>query len=262
MVGLSEERRAELYQIAIDDNKTLEERWEATRQLRENKTFNPLLGDMETVIKNNQRLVLKVVNRSIQRTTVRAEFEELVQEGMIGLYKAYRDYDGRTAFSTAAYAYIHNEVRIFLRDKCSMIHIPAHIYELTGKILMNKWEEESPESIADKSGCTLKSAKYALHYLKYRNLASLNKVNRKSDRQNGETINLLQGDFDFTSPFVKDFINTLNEEETLTLMYITKGYPYRDIGSIFGVSRNVIGEYVKQIRIKAVRYFELQEVPA
>ncbi|AGN33760.1 RNA polymerase sigma factor [Paenibacillus phage PG1] len=237
----------------------MNERWNAVHQLRDDKDYNPLLGDVDSILQENQRLVYKVANKAVRRTSARAEMEELIQEGMLGLFKAYRDYDGRTAFSTTAYIYINNEIRLFLRNKTSLIHIPAHIYELTGIILQNKWEEQTPKFIANNTKWTEKSAEYALHYLKNRNLASLNKPNRKSDRQNGEVIDLFQDDFDFTGPVVKDFMNTLADKERTTLKHLVEGCTYSDVGSILGVSRAAVGKYVKQIRKKAIRYFELLE---
>lgn len=52
------------------------------------------------------------------------EFNDLIQQGFIGLGKACREFDNRTKFSTFAYQKIYGEIRFYLDYKRDMVHIP------------------------------------------------------------------------------------------------------------------------------------------
>lgn len=216
--------------------------------------YNPLLGDVETFIAENRGLVGKIANQCMNKTSVRVEFEDVFQEGLIGLVKAYKIFDGRGAFSTIAYFHIRNEIINFIRDKAPFIRIPAHLYELTGKILKRGLTQKSPEEIAKELNSTVESVTFALKYLENPKPSSLNV---HITENNVDLMGILGEDFDFSGMVVKDFIDTLNEKERTTLSYISLGYSHRAAAQSLGVSRASIYWYLQDVRHKAEKYFEV-----
>ena len=87
-------------------------------------------ADYKDIHKKYTPLVLKIVHK------YPLEFkEDLIQEGYIALYKAYRDWDpSRAAFITVAYKYIKSACYKFVRDKAYIIRIPANTYKVGYKI--------------------------------------------------------------------------------------------------------------------------------
>lgn len=221
---------------------------------KKHKFYNPLLGDVDTFVAENKGLVGKIVKQCMNKTSIRVEYEDLFQEGLIGLLKAYEIFDGRGAFSTIAFYCIRNQIKIFIRDKAPFIRLPAHLYELTGKILSQKLTDKPAEEIAKELNTTVESVNYALKYLENPRPSSLN-VQLSDD--NVDIITIIGEDFDFSGMVVKDFIDTLSKKEKITLSYISLGYSHRAAAESLGVSRASIYWYLRDIKNKAQKYFEV-----
>lgn len=217
---------------------------------------NPLLGDLDEFIQNNKRLVYENVKRCLKKTSLKVDPEDLEQEGMIGLMKAYEKFDGRGAFSTYAFHHIRNEIMKFIRDKVQTIHIPAHLYELTGKVLRQKWMDKSPEFISQNLGCTLEMANYALQHLNFKTIASLNKIISQQGMSEVEMVETFGTSDDLSIVAVTDFINSLSGIHRQIAILAFEGKMQSEIAPIIGTSSANVWLYMERIRESARRYFE------
>ncbi len=75
--------------------------------------------------------------------------EDLVQVGAIGLLKAIRCYDpnhpNKASFKTLAVCYIRGEIRHYLRDSTSLVHVPRHLMEVYQRV--TRWEEQLSQTL-------------------------------------------------------------------------------------------------------------------
>ena len=100
-----------------------------------------LAGDeiaVSTLMENNLGLVRSIALRFRDRGV---EYEDLVQIGSIGMFKAIKtfDMDKGTAFSTYAVPLIIGEIRRFIRDD-GLIKV-SRIYKQQGAMLMREREK-------------------------------------------------------------------------------------------------------------------------
>lgn len=79
---------------------------------------------MEQLYRQNEGLIKKIANRY----DAYAEFDDLVQEGFLGLYEAAQRYElgYDTAFITYAVWWIRQAMRRHIVKGCSLVRIPEH----------------------------------------------------------------------------------------------------------------------------------------
>ena len=80
---------------------------------------------------------LGLVRRIARQYAARAEqVDDLVQEGVVGLLKAIRGFDPERGvpFESYARALVVGEIRHHLRDRSSVLRVPAPVQELRGRI--------------------------------------------------------------------------------------------------------------------------------
>ncbi|MYX21984.1 sigma-70 family RNA polymerase sigma factor [Streptomyces sp. SID8380] len=249
--------KKDLYDLAIDDNEELEGRWKALHQLMDHKLHNPHLGDIDIFVQENKGLVALVAKRSMYKTKYKVEFEDLMQEGYIGLIKAYCNYtpDRSTSFSTYAYYHISNQIMRYIAEKVPMIRTPRGVYELAGRILKRKLGEASAEEISKELGCTVDAANRALKNLKGSMVLSLNLLVSESTSQRVELGNILPQEQDFTNYEVEEFIDSLSSEMKKTLELALENKTQKQIGKELGCSQMQACRLISRIREKANRHF-------
>ncbi len=75
--------------------------------------------------------------------------DDLIQVGAIGLLKAVHCYNphhpNKASFKTLATCYIRGEIRHYLRDYASLIHVPRHLMEVYAQIAV--WEERLTQTL-------------------------------------------------------------------------------------------------------------------
>ena len=75
--------------------------------------------------------------------------EDLIQVGAIGLLKAVRCYNpnhpNKAGFKTLAICYIRGEIRHYLRDYVSLIHVPRRLMEIHAQV--GAWEEKLSQQL-------------------------------------------------------------------------------------------------------------------
>lgn len=251
--------KKDLYDLAIDDNEDLEGRWEALHQLMNHKLHNPHLGDIDLFVQENRGLVALVAKRSLYKTKYKVEFEDLMQEGYIGLIKAYCNYtpDRSTSFSTYAYYHISNQIMRYIAEKVPMIRTPRGVYELAGKILKRKLGDSSAEEISKELGCTVAAANRALKNLKGSIVMSLNMImaTDKTSQKKVELQDVLPEQQDFTSYEVEEFIDSLSGDMKKTLELALENKTQKQIGKELGCSQVHAGRLISRIRERASKHF-------
>lgn len=219
---------------------------------------NPHLGDIDTFIKENSGLVAQVAKRSFHKTRHKVEFDDLMQEGFIGLTKAYCNYtpEKNTTFSTYAYYHISNQIMRYIAERVPMIRVPRYIYEISGMILRMKLENATPEEVSEKIPCSLNVAKRALDNLKGNMVMSLNTIVAETDTRESELMDTLPHDDDFTNLNVEEFIKSLNDELREVLLLALKEKSQMEIGVELGFSQAQAWRLMNKIRKKARDFFD------
>lgn len=140
------------------------------------------------------------------------ETDDLIQEGMLGLFKAVRDYkpDKSTSFKTFASLCIERQLYSTIQKYNRQKHMPLNSYislsQETEETILWELREQNPEAII-------------------------------IDRENS----------DFLYEEIKQ---TLSKYENKVLMFYLKGYSYERIGELLGKSSKSIDNALQRIRGK------------
>ncbi len=123
------------------------------------------LGDMaarDALVEANMRLVINIAKNY---NTHLLPFEDLVQEGAIGLMTAAERFDASRGFRFSTYAthWIRQAISRALDNKAKFIRIPAHVSESVRKLdrtraqwIRDNGEEPTAEKLAELMGVTLR----------------------------------------------------------------------------------------------------------
>ncbi len=134
---------------------------------------NASMGDVKafkTIVCHNLRLVLKIASRYMGRGL---DFDDLVQEGNIGLMKAVDRFNHRLGFHFTTYAYwwIKQRIQRAIADFGGNIRIPVHIQEtkrkiwkVTGELMEELGREPTVEEIITRSGVDAATIKRTLRH--------------------------------------------------------------------------------------------------
>lgn len=132
---------------------------------------------LDKMVRHNLGLV-HVIARRYQRKGL--EFEDLVQEGTIGIMKAARKYDpAKGAFSTYATYWIRQRIAQAVIQQGRLIRLPTHVGELVSKVLyaqerlLAQGVVPSRRDIAAATELTEKQVEKMLRLLHERGVASL-----------------------------------------------------------------------------------------
>jgi len=113
-----------------------------------NKETDPEIIELMTnKTKANQEIIMKKYNKLVYKYAVKyscggLEIEDLVQEGRLGLLKAYKLYDINrcTKFITIAVWYVRNYIGRAVKNNGRAIRIPVYTQELLNKVIRFKTE--------------------------------------------------------------------------------------------------------------------------
>ncbi|OCS89191.1 sigma-70 family RNA polymerase sigma factor [Caryophanon latum] len=230
---------------------------------------------IEKIVQSNAGLVQKIAQRYVG-IAKSFTFEDLINEGHIGLIKAIKKYDVSLGYEFSTYAthWIRQSITRALADKANIIRIPVHMNERISKI--NKIERElefdNPTiddicELAEISEEQYMAAKEAEH--RFLHDVSLNS-NVSSDSDLNELIDLIIGteeNYDIqitsveevivnrsTSKVLKKVLEELKDREREIIEYrfgFKDGeiYTLEEVGKHFDVTR----ERIRQIEAKALR---------
>lgn len=228
------------------------------------------------LIKGNLRLVVSRAKKHMNRGM---EFEDLIQEGNIGLIKAVDRFEYRKGnkFSTYATWWIEQTLGRAIADQSRTIRVPVHMVETINKIARAKnrmfgalGRDPTEEELAQELDIDVVKVKKAMEVSKdpvsFESPVSLN--------SSGETTYLREAltDLNQESPYqavirnvlidkVRFILATLppRDEKILRLRFgigETSNHTLEEIGDRFNVSK----ERIRQLQAKAIKKFKNQDL--
>lgn len=215
---------------------------------------NPHLGDLENVIKENAGLVAKVARNWQARTSRDLDTDDLIQEGTMGLIRAYERYKpGRAKFSTYAFHFINKHIFVYIRDQTRTIKPSRYYFDIIGKIIRRDLKDLKPEEIAKELGYSTKVINKALGHLDLIETRYIHDYT--SPEKSLDKIDVFRTYEDFTQVYVNEFLELLNDSERKILEYQAYDLTYREIGKLIGKSHTIVYLSIKNIRKRAKDYF-------
>lgn len=230
------------------------------------------LEAMNNLSKANERLVWEIAKRYEQFATSAFDIDDMVQEGMLGLFKAVEKFDMSMGnqFSTYATWWIKQKITRGISDYSTTIRVPVHMREKIikySKIENQFWFENGRAPTDDELsiiiGTTPSDIRSVKHYQGIANLTSLD-ISIGSDE--GSYI----GDFicDIKSKSIEEYIDEndlkkelksiiekhlkVREKEILISRFGLNGgnrQTLQEVGQVYGCTR----ERIRQIEAKALR---------
>lgn len=175
-------------------------------------------GALDFLLKKHSELVKKIANRYF---LVGADHDDLVQEGMIGLFKAVRSYenDKNASFRSFAELCITRNILTAIKSATRQKHKPLNSYVSLDRPVYGNGDEET----------------------------TLMDVIDRSETVNPEDILLSQERIDVLEKRLARF---LSDMECKVLLYYLRGEDYGDIAGKLGTDRKAVDNALQRIRRK------------
>ena len=198
----------------IQYSNNLEDYVLVTNEVLENDLAKIKSGDksiLNNFVMHHQKLILKIIHKTLNKIKTDLSFMDLVQEGNLALIKAIEYYDPsrENKFSTYAYPVIHNAIidAIMIEDKRKLIN----------KIIENEKHDNDIELFPSRS---LNSPE--ANYLNWEKLNIINENLSRLKPAYKKMISMYFGLFNY-------------EEHTL-----------EEIGLVFGISKSAVHQNIKK----------------
>lgn len=159
--------------------------------------------DEEKVLKQFDKLILKLAHKTYVNYNFKYALEDLIQEARVGCIVAYRKYDPsrNCKLITHLHNYINFHLSHFLRDDTGLIHIPARV--------MTNPDKKKPEF-------------------------SSNEFLYENSSESGPLV------FDKVDSklFLDEFLSilTLRQQDIIRKIYL-EGYTYDEVANLYNISR-------------------------
>ena len=226
----------------------------------------------QELVKCNLRLVVSIAKKYANLSDT-LSFEDLIQEGNIGLMKAADKYDYTLGykFSTYATLWIRQAITRGIADQSRTIRIPVHLHDNLRKMhvaitnyISEHGEEPSDKYLADLLGITEEAVRE--RKLAAQGVVSLSQPVRNEGEEDGDELGSFIEDPTYNDNsiedalYLRDFKSAvfdkvpLSEREKMVLkcrfgIDMPRRYTLEEIGKMMGVTR----ERVRQIEAKAIR---------
>ena len=214
------------------------------------------MSELEQIIQLHEKLIYKIATRFHE-----VPKEDLYQAGVIGIIKAYNNFDNNssTKFTTYAYNYIFGEMYDFANNTRT-IKLNKNILKTYKKI------EQAKYQLAQKLGYTPSIQEVSTFLNIPESLineiesctSTIMSLDIETERPIYETIASSKSEIKTDNIDLRDSINTLTEEEKQIINYrYYKDFTQSETAKILGISQVKVSRYEKKSLTKMYNYLNI-----
>jgi RNA polymerase primary sigma factor len=237
------------------------------RAVQFNSVMNGYLSAREQMTTANLKLAVSVAKKYLY---TEEPFDDLIQEGNIGLLKAVDRFDWRRGFRFSTYAtlWIKQSIQRYVADKCSVIRIPVHVHETIQKILrhmrvaeMRNGRVPTPQEIADALSIPIKKVTASLRAAAGAHVASLDEADESLAAEFSDDFAPRDPADAMVSAQVRSSIEELLLElkpKDAEIIRMRHGLGVNDVMTLdeIGQRFEVTRERIRQLESKAIRHLQ------